>query len=196
MNLLHPWNAFFAACFVVFLGIRRRWIDRTKGETKALRRIDLVERILLTAMRPGTLVLPLLYLLTSWLSFADYSLPGPVKALGAMLIVASLVLFAKSHAALGRNWSVSLEIREGHELVTGGLYARWRHPMYSAILGWSVAQGLLLENWLAGWSMLPAMLALVAVRVPREERMMTERFGDAYVAYMARTHRLAPKLRA
>jgi protein-S-isoprenylcysteine O-methyltransferase Ste14 len=36
-------------------------------------------------------------------------------------------LFWRSHADLGRNWSPSLELREGHELVTEGVYRYVRH---------------------------------------------------------------------
>jgi protein-S-isoprenylcysteine O-methyltransferase Ste14 len=54
----------------------------------------------------------------------------------------------------------------------------------------------LLENWLAGWSVLVAFAALYFVRTPREEQMMCEAFGDEYREYMQRTGRLWPKFRS
>jgi protein-S-isoprenylcysteine O-methyltransferase Ste14 len=65
--------------------------------------------------------------------------------------------------------------------------------MYASIFLWNIGQGLVLANWLAGWAALGAFGLLYAVRVPREERMMRQAFGDAYVAYTARTGRLWPR---
>jgi len=45
-------------------------------------------------------------------------------------------------------------MRKEHRLVTAGVYRHIRHPMYAAIFLWCLAQGLLLPNWLAGWSAL------------------------------------------
>ena len=55
-----------------------------------------------------------------------------------------------THRELGRNWSIRLKLREGHSLVTKGVYRYVRHPMYSAFWLWAIAQCLLLPNWIAG----------------------------------------------
>ena len=103
-------------------------------------------------------------------------------------------MFHLTHRALGRNWSISLDVRENHELVTGGIYRRVRHPMYSAFWLWAVAQALLLPNWIAGFAGLAGFGILFFGRVAREERMMLETFGDSYRAYMARTGRVFPSI--
>ena len=87
---------------------------------------------------------------------------------------------------------MTLEIRETHRLVTRGVYRYVRHPMYSAFFLWAVAQALLLANWIAGPAGLAGFGTLFALRMPREERMMKEKFGDEYRAYEARTHRIVP----
>jgi protein-S-isoprenylcysteine O-methyltransferase Ste14 len=51
---------------------------------------------------------------------------------------------------------------------------------------------LLLPNWVAGLSGLVGFGTLFFARVGHEERMLLEKFGDDYRAYMARTHRLIP----
>ncbi len=80
-------------------------------------------------------------------------------------------------------------------LVTEGVYRCIRHPMYTSMWLWSIAQALLLWNWIAGWASLALFLPLYVLRVPREERMMLEYFGDAYRMYMNRTARVVPHLR-
>jgi protein-S-isoprenylcysteine O-methyltransferase Ste14 len=194
MNALQPWNIVFLFGFVVFFWTRYVFVQRTKSEKKAVSRFDRQERILLAAMFPPTVILPLLYLFTPLLAFADYRLPVLVPWCGAAIMVASLWLFWRSHADLGQNWSVSLELREGHQLVTHGVYRRIRHPMYASIWLWAMAQGMLLQNWLAGWSVVPVFATMYFLRIPREERLMCESFGEAYHAYMRRTGQLWPSI--
>jgi protein-S-isoprenylcysteine O-methyltransferase Ste14 len=67
--------------------------------------------------------------------------------------------------------------------------------LYLAHLLWAAAQAPLLQNWIAGPAFLIASLPLYVLRIPREERMMQERFGDAYSAYQERTGRIFPRLR-
>src|SRR3954447_12090718 len=122
-----------------------------------------------------------------------FAFPAPtwLRWSGVALGVASVGLFAWTHAVLGRLWSTCLQIRTGHRLITAGPYVRIRHPMYTAILGWVTSLGLVAGSWVA--LVLAAVGALnVMLRIPREEKMMLEQFGDAYRAYMKRTGRLLP----
>ena len=155
--------------------------------------MDGLEKSLLLAMFPAVLLLPLLYLFTPLLGFADYRLPAPVPWIGTATIVSSLRLFWRSHTDLGQNWSVSLELREGHELVTHGVYRHIRHPMYASIWLWAFGQGMMLQNWLAGWSVVAVFAVMYFSRIPREERLMCEAFGDDYRQYMHRTGRIIPR---
>lgn len=195
MNILEPWNVVFLAGFAVYFWIRRVFFQHTKNEKKTVSRFDRSEKILLAAMFPPVILLPLLYLFTPLLAFADYRLPPLVPWFGAVTMVASLWLFWRSHADLGQNWSVSLEIRAGHQLVTQGVYHCIRHPMYASIWLWGSAQGMLLQNWLAGWSVLPVFSVMYFLRTPREEQLMCDTFGEQYREYMCRTGRLFPRIK-
>jgi protein-S-isoprenylcysteine O-methyltransferase Ste14 len=126
------------------------------------------------------------------LSFADYPLRPAPYFVGLATLVISLYAFHRSHADLGTNWSITLEVREHHTLVTSGVYRRIRHPMYAALLLYAVGQALVLPNWVAGPSYLAAMVPLVACRLRPEERLMKETFGADYDAYVTRTKRLIP----
>jgi protein-S-isoprenylcysteine O-methyltransferase Ste14 len=186
-------NIVFLAGFLSYIAIRGRFARRTKANVKTVRRVDRVEIVLLVLVGVTSLLVPALYVFTPLLAFADYPLPLPVWWCGFAVMAASVALFHRSHVDLGLNWSATLEMRQGHTLVTHGVYRAIRHPMYAAILLFDLAQGLMLANWLAGWSALAIFVLLYAVRAPREERMMLDAFGDDYREYMRRTRRLVPR---
>jgi protein-S-isoprenylcysteine O-methyltransferase Ste14 len=135
----------------------------------------------------GMFILPVIYVLTHWLDFADYHLPLWAGWLGVALFAVAAWLLWRSHADLERSWSPRLEIMEGHSLITQGVFGYIRHPMYAAHWLWGVAQIFLLQNSIAGFSMLVCMVPMYLYRVPVEEKMMIEEFGDEYLEYMART---------
>ena len=187
------WNVVFLVGLIAYLAIRHLFGRRTKGNEKAFSRVDATDWTLLFIVIAGSLLLPVFYLFTPWLAFADYRLPALAPWCGLVLMPAALWLFWRSHADLGQNWSVTLELRRGHQLVTQGIYRSIRHPMYASTWLWCLAQGLLLRNWLAGWSALVTFALLYFVRTPREEQMMCEFFGQEYRDYMRRTDRLFPR---
>jgi protein-S-isoprenylcysteine O-methyltransferase Ste14 len=112
--------------------------------------------------------------------------------LGLLVLCGGLWLFFQSHADLGKNWSISLEVRERHALVQTGIYRFIRHPMYASFFLLALAQFLLLPNWVAGVAGLVGVSVLYAFRVRNEERLMHETFGSNYVHYMTKTKRLIP----
>ena len=188
-----PWigKGLLLAGLVATIAIRAPHDTVSKKTPVAENRRGPLEIVLLALMMIGTLLLPVLSL-TPLLAFADYPFHPVALGAGVAVMLLALWLFHRSHADLGRNWSMTLEIREGHELVTGGVYARIRHPMYSALYLYGFAQALLLANWLAGLSFLVAFTLMFAARLRREERMMLEKFGEKYEEYRRRTKRLIP----
>jgi protein-S-isoprenylcysteine O-methyltransferase Ste14 len=150
------------------------------------------ERVLMTISLTGLFIIPAIYTLTGIPRFADYPFQRVLAWLGAVVLLLALLLFFHTHRRLGRYWSVTLEIRENHGLVTDGIYRFVRHPMYSAYFMWALAQALLLPNWIAGPAGLVGFGTLFAFRVRREEAMMLQAFGDEYAAYAARTKRIIP----
>ncbi|PYQ24799.1 MAG: methyltransferase [Acidobacteria bacterium] len=166
-------------------GARSRRIKVVKSRKGTL------EIVLLTLAWVSFFV-PLVWVVKPVMAFADYPLrPLPFLA-GVSCLALRLWLFQRSHADLGANWSITLEVRDKHQLVTQGVYRHLRHPMYLALILYSVGQALVLPNWVAGPSYLVVFVLLVALRLGPEERMMREEFGQEYDAYVARTKRLLP----
>jgi len=80
-----------------------------------------------------------------------------------------------------------------NKLVTTGVYAQVRHPIYSAdiILGWSIfffypdVRFLIGAHWL---------MFVLLFWMRREERALTEKFGAEYLEYMHRVPKIFPKV--
>jgi len=172
--------------------VRKLYTGRSRNSKAEKKRSSVLDTAFITAAGLGMMA-PLFYLFTPWLDFADYDLPGWMGWVGTAAFTAAIVLLWRSHADLGLNWSATLQIKSEHSLVTHGVYRRIRHPMYAAHLLWAVAQGLLLENWFAGWAFVVTFVPLYLLRVPHEEQMMLDQFGQEYRDYMARTGAMIPR---
>ncbi|AFZ29081.1 Isoprenylcysteine carboxyl methyltransferase [Gloeocapsa sp. PCC 7428] len=142
----------------------------------------------------GMVALPLVYVFTPWLDIANYHLSIWANGLGVVTFAIAMWLFWRSHHDLGKNWSPTLQIREAHTLIVSGIYQKIRHPMYASVWLWSIAQALLLPNWIAGLSGIIGFGILYIVRVRNEEQMMLDQFGAQYQEYMHKTKRLIPYL--
>jgi len=185
-------KALFLAGFVG-IGVIRGPHGSRSGKVKVVEsRQGAAEKILLGLMWCASLIFPALWLFTRAFSFADYPLRPACFAAGAALEAAGLWLLYLSHADLGTNWSITLEVRENHALVTKGIYRLVRHPMYASIFLLAFAQALFLPNWLVGWFYPLAFALMFAYRLGAEERLMLDRFGAAYEDYRAKTARLIP----
>jgi protein-S-isoprenylcysteine O-methyltransferase Ste14 len=188
-------NLFETIFFIGFIAgsvVRKVYTAGSRGEKAVKRQKSTLDIVFISASGAG-LAAPLFYLFSSWLDFANYHLPVWTGWIGTVVFTGAILLLWRSHADLARNWSATLKIRSEHTLVTNGVYRYIRHPMYAAHLLWAIAQGLMLNNWLAGWALLVAFLPFYLVRAPKEERMMLEHFGEEYRDYMSRTGGLIPR---
>lgn len=187
-------EAIFLVGFVIGTVIRIIYtIPCRRNKTTKIHK-SVLDVVLLNLAGVG-LFLPLIYLFMPWLDFADYELPNWLGWIGTVAFAGAIVLLWRSHIDLGHNWSPTLQIRAEHSLITDGVYHYIRHPMYTAHLLWAIAQGLLLANWLAGWIFFVTSLPLYLYRIPKEEQLMLDQFGDAYRHYKTHTGGIIPRFR-
>lgn len=179
-------------CMVAWWVIRRPFERKAKRNVITHDAMDLREKALLAISFTGLGVIPFVYIATGFPAALDQPF-SPLRAvLGLALFAAALALFHATHKALGRNWSVTLKLREEHALITTGVYRHVRHPMYTAFWMWAIAQAFTLQNWVAGLAGILGFGTLYLFRVGREEAMMRATFGAAWDAYAARTPRVIP----
>jgi len=184
---------FYWAGLVLQIVIRAPYQKTWKNTEKTDQRVSPTEKILLGLLTVAGFILPLIYSVTNWLDFANYSLPTWMGWLGVFFLACNLFIFARAHQDLKSNWSPSVQIFEGHHLVTNGIYSAIRHPMYASGFLTGIAQMLLLQNWLAGPSYLIVFIPFYFLRVQAEEKMMLDTFGDQYREYRDKTGSLIPK---
>jgi protein-S-isoprenylcysteine O-methyltransferase Ste14 len=131
---MNPWiaKAAILATSAVMVAIRAPHGRRSRSIRVVKNGKGTLETVLLTLAWAGFFV-PLIWIASPVFSFAEYPLRAGPLAAGVLCLVAGLWLFYRSHADLGTNWSITLEVREQHRLITHGVYRRVRHPMYAAL---------------------------------------------------------------
>ena len=113
--------------------------------------------------------------------------------LGAVIASLGLALTVWARVHLGRNWSGTVTVKQGHELVRTGPYAWVRHPIYTGLLLMLLGTALALGEWRGVLALLIAFAALWR-KLKLEERWMRETFGEAYDDYRRGVKALLPGL--
>jgi len=130
---------------------------------------------------------------TSFVSFSK-AISGVFEIIAVVSAIASILLVIAAVKTLGKEWSLTARVVTGHKLATKGPYNFVRHPIYTAMLGMLLANGIAFSYW-------PALLVAIAVylggtliRIRSEERLLRETFGAEFEAYARRVPALLPGL--
>lgn len=187
------------AALVLFTGVGissyyRRKADRDTGE-KISRAVD--GSVMMTLIRLGGLLLwlsPLVYLINPrWMAWSKLGLPDGVRWLGVVIGVLCVFGIYWLFSSIGSGITPTSATRKQHSLVTSGPYHWVRHPLYTIGSSMFIALGMMTDSWfIAGLGILT--FILMAIRTPKEEANLIEKFGDEYRDYMKRTGRFFPKL--
>lgn len=131
-------------------------------------------------------------------AFTPVSANAPIAiAAGLLAIVAaigSVWLVAGAMKTLGKEWSITARLVEGHKLATSGPYAYVRHPIYTGMLGMLVASGVAISHWIALLAALLIFFIGTIIRVRSEDRLLREAFGEEFENYARRVPALVPGL--
>ncbi len=128
----------------------------------------------------------------AWFSWASLDLPAAARWTGAGIAALALPLFRWVFVSIGSNITDTVVTRAQHALVTNGPYRWVRHPLYSFAFLYFAGLSLLASNWFLPTAFV-LLFMVILKRTKIEEDKLTERFGDDYREYMARTGRLFPK---
>jgi protein-S-isoprenylcysteine O-methyltransferase Ste14 len=135
----------------------------------------------------------LYYLNPSWMRSISFPLPQAGICIGALLGLCGIALLIWVHVCLGKEWTAKLQLRKDHRLIQSGPYSRIRHPMYTALFAIYFSMGIVSSNYIILILLTTAILS-IALRIPKEEELLIERFGEEYRTYKQKTGSLFPKL--
>ncbi|MCQ3937727.1 MAG: hypothetical protein DPW18_11865 [Chloroflexi bacterium] len=172
----------------------RRKADRDSGE-KLSRSADGTPMMLVIRIFGLILWLsPLVYLANpQWMVWSKIGLPELARwfGFGFGIVVVGLIywLFISIQSGI----TPVSATRTNHKLVTHGIYRWVRHPLYSVGSSLYISFGLMSDNWFIIFMGVVAFIVM-AIRTPKEEANLIEKFGDEYREYMKRTGRFLPKL--
>jgi protein-S-isoprenylcysteine O-methyltransferase Ste14 len=132
--------------------------------------------------------------------FMEWSaLPLPLWARWAGLALGLVSIFINGwsyktlSAKLGEDFDPTLRLLKVPALVKDGPYAKMRHPIYFAFLLMQISVLLLTSNWFIGFCGIAIIVSVIAIRLPEEESVLIEQFGDEYRNYIRNTGSLLPK---
>jgi protein-S-isoprenylcysteine O-methyltransferase Ste14 len=120
------------------------------------------------------------------------SLWWPTFIPGVIISVASFAVRRSAIRALGKFWSLHVEMREGHEFVRSGPFAYARHPVYFSMVLELLGIALILNAWIALAAVCLIFIPTMIARVRLEERALVTQFGEAYCEYMRSTPAIVP----
>jgi protein-S-isoprenylcysteine O-methyltransferase Ste14 len=116
-----------------------------------------------------------------------------VRWAGLLLTIAGLGITVWARVHLGQFWSARVGLKEGHELIQSGPYEWVRHPIYSGLLLATLGSALVVGANRALLAALVFGLGLT-LKARREEKLLSQHFGEAFAQYRQRTGSLVPRL--
>ena len=113
-------------------------------------------------------------------------------AAGWLSAIVSFAIRRRAIAALGKFWSLHIEIRDNHEFVQSGPFRWVRHPAYFSMFLELLAIGLILDAFVMIIAIPFLFIPVLIMRIKMEEKALVEKFGDAYAAYQKSTPAILP----
>jgi protein-S-isoprenylcysteine O-methyltransferase Ste14 len=154
-------------------------------------KITFITRVIL-----GMILFTFLILYSIYPPFMDvfhFDFPIWLRWLGVLFAFIGVVFWIYAQGVLSKYWSPQLHFQKNHKLITSGPYRVIRHPIYTAMFIWVIGLALFTANMFFVFFALLAIFLLI-LRVPKEEKMMIEKFGIEYKEYKKNTGRFFPRL--
>ncbi len=126
-----------------------------------------------------------------WLSLRILPFSFASYWIGITVLVAGLAFTVAARRHLGGNWSGTVTVKQGHELIRSGPYALVRHPIYTGMLIGFIGSAISLGE-VRGLVAVALVVVAFLIKIRLEERWMTENFGDAYRRYRKEVRALIP----
>lgn len=121
--------------------------------------------------------------------------PSIFSVVGLVLTAAGIAFAIWARVYLGMNWSASVTIRSGHELIGGGPYRFVRHPIYTGMIVGLAGTVLMVGEVRALVGFAVAIVSFY-LKAKKEDAWLTREFGTQFNAYASHTGMFFPKIAA
>lgn len=178
-----PWLFFLDAPRLTLDGRGNRFVRRSRNVLR-IRLAELAVVALWIALEvtlDGPRLSRLLDTTPSALAWASV----PVVWLGGSLAVWSKL-------TLGRYFSGTFAVKEGHRLITHGPYRLVRHPIYLGLVLMLLALALQMNSLVALAALALPMTLMLRLQIREEERLFAETMGEDFARYRRRVPALVP----
>lgn len=128
------------------------------------------------------------------LKWGKLNLNSTFRDIGIISGICSDALILWVLISLGKNISAALKVRANQQLVTTGPYRYVRHPLYSFGILLFISIALVSDSWYLGIIGIGFQIFLIYARIPLEEKMLIEHFGNEYELYIEKTGSFFPKI--
>lgn len=127
-----------------------------------------------------------------WLYIHFYAPSAVAFWIGAAITLAGLLFCVWARLHLGANWSRSVTIKQGHQLITSGPYGIVRHPIYTGLLTGFIGTAVAVAQVRGIISFVLILIALW-LKWRLEEKWMREQFGPVYADYACHVPAVVPR---
>jgi protein-S-isoprenylcysteine O-methyltransferase Ste14 len=116
-----------------------------------------------------------------------------VGNIGLVFCVIGAFIACWSRYLLGKNWSLSVQRKENHELIQNGIYKLLRHPIYTGLLLLFIGNMIIVGDYRG---IIAVLLVFISFwfKLLKEEKLLIETFGNQYTEYKNGTKALFPFL--
>lgn len=129
----------------------------------------------------------------SWLRENFIAHTNLVGTIGLSISVTGAIIACTSRYTLGKNWSLSVQEKEDHQLIQNGMYKVVRHPIYTGLLFLFLGNVIIVGDYRGIIAILIVFISFW-FKLIKEEKLLFETFGIRYLEYKKRTKALIPYL--
>jgi len=126
------------------------------------------------------------------MSFWGFTPNNFVIIFGILLFVFGFALRFYSIRTLGSLFTFEVGMRKNHKLITHGPYTFIRHPSYLGYICLSLGMYLFFATFMGMILTLVTCFFFYTKRIPLEEQVLLDNFGDEFKQYKKKTKKLIP----
>lgn len=177
---------------IIIMGSISMWLTQpafTVKETTDKKNSDKFSVLLILLMSFISVVAPVI----DWAYFkTNQNNFNFLTILGLLMIATGVSFRALAVYSLGKYFTATVQIKDGHHLTTTGPYSIVRHPSYTGAFLAIISGGVILESLIGFIISCIAMSIAYYIRIRIEEKELIAWFGNDYQQYKRRTKMIIP----